>query len=193
MVLALATGISQTSCALFWEIRIISSWILNARPLRTPHPEQHDSQIEPGGYHNYPAVILETNIDDSNPQLFEYLMECLLAAGALDVMLIPTQMKKNRPGVLLHVVANPDDLDQFLQIIFQETTTLGVRSYPVTKHMLQRSIVEVMTDFGPVRIKVSWLGEKAVSASPEYEDCRSMAQNTGRPLKDIMKLALEYL
>jgi hypothetical protein len=159
------------------------------RSTRDPYPEQH--QVAPGaaGYHDSPAVVIEANLDDMTPQLYERLMERLLEAGALDVMFIPVQMKKSRPGVLLHVLAHPESLDELLQLIFRESTTLGARTYPVTKHMLQRQLVSVQTPYGPVRVKLAFLGEQLTNLAPEYEDCRRLAEQHGLPLKEILAAA----
>ena len=157
---------------------------------REPFPEQHD--IPPGaqGYHTSPAVVLECNLDDMNPQFFEPLLEALLAAGALDVLMIPAQMKKNRPGTLLQVLAHPSGVDALLEIIFRNSTTLGVRTYPVSKHMLQRQIILVETGAGQVRIKTGWLGSELVNWMPEYEDVLALAQSSGKPAKVIYQQAL---
>ncbi len=160
---------------------------------RTPFPQQHTAPPGPGGYHDGPAVVIEANIDDMNPQWFEHLSERLLAANALDVLLIPVQMKKSRPGVLLHVLAHPDSVDDLLAIIFAESTSIGVRTYPVTKHMLQREHQTVQTPYGPVRVKLSRLGQQVVNILPEYEDCRRLAQEHGIPLKEIYRLVFRLL
>jgi uncharacterized protein (DUF111 family) len=124
-----------------------------------------------------------------NPQLFEGLIERLLEAGALDVVLIPVQMKKSRPGTILHVLAHPASTDVLIAIIFSESTTIGVRTYEVTKRMLQREIQTVETPFGPVRVKVARLGPRVVNVAPEYEDCRDLARQHGVPVKEIYNLA----
>jgi uncharacterized protein (TIGR00299 family) protein len=158
--------------------------------VRAPFPEQHEMPVGPGGYHEGPAVVLEANIDDMNPQLFERLFERLLESGALDVLLIPVQMKKGRPGALLQVLSQPETVDTLLGIIFVESTTIGVRTYPVTKRMLQREVRRVETPLGPVRIKVARLGEQVVNLAPEYEDCYALSVQSGRPLKEVYALAL---
>jgi hypothetical protein len=156
---------------------------------RDPFPEQHDAPQSPAGYHEGPAVIIETTIDDMNPQLFENLVDRLLAADALDVTLIPVQMKKSRPGTVLHVLAHPSSVDRLLSIIFTESTSIGVRTYEVTKHMLQREIHTVETPFGPVRVKVARLKDRIVNISPEYEDCRHLAQQHEVPVKEVYNAA----
>jgi uncharacterized protein (TIGR00299 family) protein len=162
----------------------------SARQPRTPFPQQHIAPSAQAGYHESAALVLECNIDDSNPQFYEHLLERLLEAGALDVVLIPALMKKSRPAILLQVLAHPDSVDDLLGIIFSESTTLGVRTYPVVKRMLQRQTRVVQTEFGPVRIKLAQLDERIVNVAPEYEDCRALARQSGRPLKEIYGLAI---
>jgi uncharacterized protein (TIGR00299 family) protein len=159
------------------------------RPVRNPFPEQHYTPEVRAGYHEGPATVIEANIDDMNPQLFEYLLERLLEAGALDVSLLPLQMKKSRPGTLLHVLAHPTSVDELLAIIFTESTTIGARTYEVTKRMLQRETQTVETALGPVRVKVARLGSRVVNAAPEYEDCRALARRHNLPLKEVYALA----
>jgi uncharacterized protein (TIGR00299 family) protein len=157
---------------------------------RNPFPEQHAGAAVPAGYHESPAVIIEANLDDMNPQLFDPLVSRLLEAGALDAILIPVQMKKGRPGILLQVLAYPTSLDELLRIIFTESTTIGVRSYPVIKHMLQRESILVNTPYGAVQVKVARLGDRVVTISPEFEDCRRLAEQSHIPVKEIYGLAL---
>jgi len=156
---------------------------------RTPFPEQHDAPANPAGYHDGPAVIIEANIDDMNPQLYEHLMERLLKANALDVVLLPVQMKKNRPGTMIKVLAHPDSVDELLAIIFTESTSIGARTYEVTKHMLQRATQSVETPFGPVRVKMAQLKDRIVNVAPEYEDCRRLARQHHVPLKEVYEAA----
>lgn len=156
---------------------------------RDPYPEQHRAPVGPGGYHESPALVLEATIDDMEPELFEALTEGLLQAGALDVFLIPVQMKKNRPGLVLHVLAHPSSLDELLRIIFTESTSIGVRTYEVTKRMLQRELVQVQTPYGPVRVKLARLGDQIVNLKPEYEDCRDLARRLDLPLKSVLAAA----
>ena len=156
---------------------------------RDPFPEQHQTPVGPGGYHQGPALVLEATIDDMEPELFEALFEKLLQAGALDVLLIPVQMKKSRPGSILHVLAYPTSLDELLRIIFTESTSIGARTYSVTKHMLQRQIEQVQTPYGTVRVKLARLGERIVNVKPEYEDCHALALKLDLPLKDVLAAA----
>lgn len=152
---------------------------------RDPYPEQHLSNLTAAGDHVHTSIVLEANIDDMSPQLLGNLMERLLAENALDVLFIPVQMKKNRPGVLLQVLAHPQSVDQLLSIIFHESSTLGVRTYPVQKHMLQRETVTLTSQYGPVRIKLARLADEIVNVSPEYEDCLAIARSQGIPLKHV--------
>ena len=126
--------------------------------------------------------VIEANIDDSTPQVLGYAMERLLEAGALDVTLEPVLMKKNRQGSLLRVIARPEDREGLTQIVFAETSTLGLRIYPAERRVKARDMVEVQTVHGRVRIKISENG----SFAPEYEDCRKLARETGIPLKQIL-------
>ena len=131
--------------------------------------------------------ILEANIDDSSPQVLGYALDRLMEAGALDVTLSPVQMKKNRPGSLLRVIAKPEDQERLAQIIFQETSTLGLRIHAAERRVEERRFLEVETPWGKVRGKVSGKGV----FSPEYEDCRAIAQSTGTPLKQVQAAAHE--
>jgi uncharacterized protein (TIGR00299 family) protein len=130
--------------------------------------------------------VIEANIDDSTPQVLGYAMEKLLAAGALDVTLSPLQMKKNRPGTLLSVIAKPEDQERLAQIVFAESSTLGLRIYTAERRVQEREVVTVETPWGPVRGKVTAQGAFA----PEYDDCRRIAENTGTPVQGVMALAV---
>ena len=129
--------------------------------------------------------VLETNIDDLNPETYEYVMDRLFATGALDVFLIPIHMKKNRPATLLRVLCAPDDVEALTAILFTETTTLGVREQTVARHALPRRILQVETPYGPVHVKIADLPDGAHKAAPEYEDCRRLAAAHNAPLRDV--------
>lgn len=129
--------------------------------------------------------VLEANIDDSSPEVLGFALERLLSAGALDVTLSPIIMKKNRPGTLLRAIVRPEDQEALAGVLFRETSTLGLRVYQAERRVQPRSVVEVQTQHGTVRIKVSGEGGFA----PEYEDCRRLALETGVPLKDILAAA----
>lgn len=133
--------------------------------------------------------MLEANLDDMNPQFCGFFAERAFAAGALDVFFAPVQMKKNRPGILLSVLCRPDERETLLDLFFQETTTLGVRSYEVFRRALEREWVSVATSYGEVRVKVSRRNGQVVNFSPEYEDCRRLAVETAAPLKRIVEEA----
>jgi uncharacterized protein (TIGR00299 family) protein len=128
------------------------------------------------------VAVLEANIDDSSPQVLGYAMERLLEAGALDVTLESVLMKKNRPGTLVRVIAKPEDREALAQLMFAETSTLGLRIYSAERRVKERHTLEVETPHGKVRIKIAEDG----SYAPEYEDCRKLARETGVPLKQIL-------
>ncbi len=157
--------------------------------LRLVLGETVESEHHKHGKPHGDVVVIETNIDDVNPQVFGYLMDKLLAAGALDVYHIPVQMKKNRPGVLLSVVCTPDRLEQLSNVIFVETTTIGLRYYMAGRKVLAREIVEVQTDFGSVRLKVARLDSKIINYSAEYDDCRAAAELNDVPLREVQVAA----
>ena len=136
------------------------------------------------------VCVLEANIDDSSPQVLGYAMERLLEAGALDVTLESVLMKKNRPGTLVRVISKPEDREPLAQMLFAETSTLGLRIYSAERRVKARHFAEVETQHGKVRIKIADNG----SFAPEYEDCRKIARDTGVPLKEILADAnLAYL
>jgi len=134
--------------------------------------------------------VLEANLDDMNPQIFGYLLEKALAAGALDVFATPVQMKKNRPGTLVTILCKPEDEDRFQGMLFAETTTLGVRSHLVERHALLREFVKVATRFGEVRVKLSRDAGRIQHASPEFDDCRKLAEEQNVPLHEVMEQAM---
>lgn len=135
--------------------------------------------------------MLETNVDDLNPEIYDYVMARLFDAGALDVFLSPIQMKKNRPATLLRVLCQPGDSDVLMSVLFAETSTLGVRQQTVTRHCLARKSHTVETPYGPVRVKIARWGETAVKAAPEYDDCRRLAEASGAPLREVYRAAQE--
>jgi len=128
------------------------------------------------------VAVLEANIDDSSPQVLGYAMERLLEAGALDVTLESLLMKKSRPGTLIRVIAKPEDREALAQMMFAETSTLGLRIYTAERRVKERHTVEVETQHGKVRIKIAENG----SYAPEYEDCRKLAREADVPLKQIL-------
>jgi pyridinium-3,5-bisthiocarboxylic acid mononucleotide nickel chelatase len=134
--------------------------------------------------------ILEANLDDLNPQVFGYVMDRLLEEGALDAFGIPVQMKKNRPGILLTVLARVEDVARLTKLILAETTTLGVRRRDERRQALQRRWVTVTTRWGDVRMKIASLNGTISNYAPEYEDCRQIASERRVPLKTVMQEAV---
>jgi uncharacterized protein (TIGR00299 family) protein len=134
--------------------------------------------------------VLETNIDDMNPQLFGDVMERVLAAGALDVFLAPVQMKKNRPGTLLTVLCALSDVERIAGLLLTHTTSFGVRVHEVRRHKLQREIIKVKTKFGRIEVKLGRRGGKLVTWAPEYESCKRAAAKTGVAVKEVYNAAL---
>jgi uncharacterized protein (TIGR00299 family) protein len=136
-------------------------------------------------------LMIETNIDDISPQVVGYVMDRAFELGALDCYLTHTQMKKNRPGLLLSVLCRPDEREKFLQMIFAETTTIGARSYEVSRRALARETVRVETQFGSIDVKVAYPdgGNSAVNVMPEFEQCRTAASKAGVPLREVQEAA----
>lgn len=137
------------------------------------------------------VVVLEADIDDMNPQIFGVLMDALLAQGALDVFYTSIQMKKNRPGTLLTVVAPLDARERLTAIIFRETTTIGIRYREMLRECLEREEIVVDTALGAVRMKVATKDGRVLNASPEFEDCARIARERDVPLKDVQALAMK--
>jgi pyridinium-3,5-bisthiocarboxylic acid mononucleotide nickel chelatase len=135
------------------------------------------------------SMVIETNIDDMNPQLYDHLIEKLLAQGAQDVYLTPIIMKKGRPGILLSILTNRLHSDAMLGILFRETTSIGVRICEVGRKKLDREVREVETTYGKVRVKVSRRGGEVLTITPEYEDCKKLAEAKQVPLKQVMEEA----
>jgi uncharacterized protein (TIGR00299 family) protein len=133
------------------------------------------------------VTVLETAIDDMNPQLYEYVMERLFDAGALDVYLSQVIMKKGRPGIVMTILCNEDRRTDIERIIFTETTSIGVRYYVASRTVLERSSKEVGTKFGKIRFKVSQMPDGTVKRSPEYEDCKKAAKEYDVPLIRVMR------
>lgn len=134
-----------------------------------------------------PAItVLEANLDDMSPEVGGFVLEQALAAGALDVFYTPVQMKKNRPGVLLTVLCPPERAGALTQLLFEQTTTLGVRSYRAERTVLERTVETVETSLGPVRIKLARLNGRVLNVAAEYEDCQRLAREKGVPLKEVL-------
>ncbi|HEU5180711.1 MAG TPA: nickel insertion protein, partial [Candidatus Polarisedimenticolia bacterium] len=139
------------------------------------------------------VAVIQTTIDDLNPQVYGYLMERLFAGGALEVFYTPIQMKKNRPGTLVTVIVGREKFNAVGEILFRETTTIGFRYQLMDRIELGREIRKAKTRFGEIRIKVSMLKGDEVQAMPEYEDCRAAALQHGVPLREVQREAVrEY-
>ncbi|OFW24218.1 MAG: TIGR00299 family protein [Acidobacteria bacterium RIFCSPLOWO2_02_FULL_65_29] len=136
------------------------------------------------------VVVIECEIDDMNPQLFGVAMDRLYASGALEVFYVPVQMKKNRPGTLLTVVASPEQRASLAEVIFRETTTIGIRYSEVERECLRREIVQVQTPIGPVRFKLAWRNGRVINAVPEFEDCSTLATANNLSVKDVQTVAV---
>jgi len=136
------------------------------------------------------TAVIETNIDDMNPQLFGDVMERLLAAGALDVFLTPVQMKKNRPGTLLTVLCDRNSVDALTELILTHTTSFGVRVHEAQRRKLAREIVKVNTKYGEIEVKLGRLRGRIVARSPEFESCRRVAAEFHVGVKDVYNEAL---
>ena len=135
------------------------------------------------------VMVIECTIDDMNPQGYGYLMERLFDAGAREVFYAPVQMKKNRPGVLVTIIGGVARLNELARVVFEETTTIGLRWRPAGRIELARKVVEVRTRFGKVRVKVSSMNGRVTQAQPEYEDCRRLAVRRKVPLKEVAAAA----
>jgi pyridinium-3,5-bisthiocarboxylic acid mononucleotide nickel chelatase len=144
-----------------------------------------DIPREPSGLEADQVWLLETNLDDLPAEIVGYCFECLFAAGALDVFSTPIMMKKNRPGILLSVLAEPERAADLEAILFRETTTLGVRRTLISRHKLERKVHAVKTPWGPVQGKLGWRPGMAAVFSPEYEDCARLAREHGVALREI--------
>jgi len=133
--------------------------------------------------------VLETNLDDLPGEIVGYTTELLLKHGALDTFLTPIQMKKNRPGVMVTVLCDEEKIEPLEEILFRETTTLGIRRYPVSRHKLRREATQVETAYGTVRGKLGWRDERPPVFSPEHDDCARVAREQGVPLRSVYEAA----
>ena len=131
------------------------------------------------------VVVIETNIDNMNPEIYDYLMEALFKLGALDVAFIPMQMKKNRPAILLKVIARETDKTELIKKVFNETTSLGVRVHTVERYFLSRKMDVVETPWGKVRIKIVEQPDGRIATAPEFDDCKKIARENNIPLKQV--------
>lgn len=136
-----------------------------------------------------PVAVIEANVDDMSPQIYGYFAERALAAGALDIFSTSVQMKKNRPGQLVTLLCEPSNRDQLIDLIFCETTTIGIRTYEARRQTLARESIPVETPLGTIRMKVSRRNGTVLNAAPEYEDCQRIAAQQGVPLKQVLSTA----
>lgn len=136
-----------------------------------------------------PVEVIEANFDDMSPQIYGYFVEQALAAGALDIFSTAVQMKKNRPGQLVTLLCEPSNVKRLIDLIFRETTTIGIRTHEVRRQTLAREFVPVETPLGTIRMKLSRLNGTVLNAAPEYEDCRRIATEQGLPLKEVFATA----
>jgi uncharacterized protein (DUF111 family) len=136
-------------------------------------------------------VTIECEIDDMNPQLFGPLMDRLYAAGALDVFYAPVQMKKNRPGTLVTVIALPERRHEISGVLFTETTTIGVRYRDMLRECLDREVQTIDTPVGRIRFKIARRAGQILNAAPEFEDCVQAAAERGLPVKAVQALAVK--
>ena len=132
------------------------------------------------------VTVIETNIDDMNPQIYEYLIDELFSKGALDVYLTQVIMKKTRPAVKLSVICSCYKKDELTGVILKETTSIGVRYFETQRVIMDREIREFPSKYGKVRVKTSVCGRELIKSSPEFEDCKKIAQETSRPLREII-------
>jgi pyridinium-3,5-bisthiocarboxylic acid mononucleotide nickel chelatase len=135
------------------------------------------------------VTVIEANVDDMSPQLYGYLVERALAAGALDITCASIQMKKNRPGLEITVLCAPEHTEALAQLLFEETTTIGLRIHEAGRLVLDREILNVETPYGTVRVKVAKRAGKVMNVAPEYEDCQRLAAEKSVPLKEVMLAA----
>jgi len=137
------------------------------------------------GYVSDEAVLIETNIDDMNPEFYDYIMERLFSQGALDAFLIPIQMKKNRPAHMLSIVVYEQNLKEILEVLFSESTTLGVRIREIKRLRLAQQNFIAETKYGKIKVKVGIFKGEIKNIAPEYEDCKKMAKQHQVPLKEV--------
>lgn len=135
-------------------------------------------------------IEIATNIDDTSPELYEHVMEQLFAAGARDVWLAPAQMKKNRPGTVLHVLAEPAAHEALAALVLRETSAIGLRFHLVRRVVLPREQITVGTEYGAVQVKIAHAADGTINVAPEYDDCRRIARERGVPLKVVYQAAI---
>jgi hypothetical protein len=136
-----------------------------------------------------PLVLLETNIDDMNPQFFGAVMARLFEAGARDVFFTPIFMKKNRPATMVSVLARRSEEQALARLLLEQTSTLGLRVQPVSRYEAEREFKQVLTPFGPIQLKIKILDGRRMQAQPEYEDCAAAAERSGSTLAEVYSAA----
>jgi uncharacterized protein (TIGR00299 family) protein len=152
-------------------------------------PIGSDSSATAPDWESDTVAVLETNLDDINAEILGYVAVQAFAAGALDVFHTPIQMKKNRPAVLLTVICSVAEQDRFTEFLLHETTALGIRRHTAERRKLRREIVKVRTPLGEIEVKLGKLNGRAIQASPEFEDCKRVAQEKHVPLKEVYAAA----
>jgi uncharacterized protein (TIGR00299 family) protein len=170
------------------RVLVGNSSVSSVPPAPSPRPQVPE---KPQDHSAHRVVVLECEIDDMNPQIFGVLMDKLYAAGALEVFYSAVQMKKNRPGTLMTVVASPDRREAMTEIVFRESTTIGVRYQELSRECLDREMVAVETPLGAVRFKVARRNGRVFNAQPEFDDLAKLSQERGIPIKDVQALALK--
>jgi len=189
---------TPTGAAIISTLGNVFNKPVNMKILRTghgigqkDHPEVPNilrvflGEAEEQSEEGHDAFLLECNIDDMNPEHYDYISEKLFSAGASDVYLSNVIMKKSRPGTVLSVICEKNAVDTLKEIIFSESTTLGIRCFSFKKETLLRTFEKIETRYGTVTFKRSFYRGKEVSLKPEYEECRRIAMETGKPLKEI--------
>jgi uncharacterized protein (DUF111 family) len=143
-----------------------------------------------GGYQTDKVIRLETNLDDSSPEILGATMDKLFAAGALDVWFTPIHMKKNRPGVLFSALCEQAKTEALADIIFRETTAFGLRVEEITRLKLERRFEKVTTEFGEVTVKLGLKGSTVVQVAPEFESCRAVSESSGGTLRAVYEASV---
>ena len=146
-----------------------------------------DSVKNSGKQKESEACMIECNIDDMNPEWYDFIMEKLFDQGVQDVFFTPLLMKKNRPAIKISVLCSPDQMNKVKELLFTETTTLGLRSYKVDKTTLERKLSKLATDYGEVTIKSCYYQNKLLHSKPEYEDCKRIAKERNIPIREVLK------
>ncbi len=179
-----AIGLGAGSAQLAEQPNVLRLFVGEAAERRDS--ETRNDMSADGATQDDDILVLEANLDDMSPQVYGYFAERALEVGALDVFSIPVQMKKNRPGQLVTVLCKPADKEKFSEMLFRETTTLGVRQSIVQRRTLERESIAVETSHGAIRMKIARLNGHILNVAPEYEDCQKAAAERGVPLKQVL-------